>query len=163
MPKRPGLPQKRNTIKITWQQILCLIERRNRIPGQHFRDDSQRREAWKINRSAIMKLQGQPLDIGEDTAAIQRSLYRNIWFDYFERPLAWFQYDMHEVLSGHPPEKRTLFFIESALYGKKYDSDVSEAPKNVVVYRNQKAYLIEKNLLNAAEKRILAAEKAKNE
>lgn len=129
MPKKPGLPKRRNTISITWQQILCLIERRNRIPGQHFRDDEQRREAWKNNKTMIMKLQGQPLDIGEDTVALQRSLKRNIWFDYFERPLAFFQYDRHEILTGHLPD-------------------------------DQREFLIEKGLLNAAEKRLLRSETA---
>jgi hypothetical protein len=163
MPKKPGLPQKRNTIAITYQQILCLIERKNRIPGQHFKSEIEREQAWKHNRAAIMKLQGQPLDIGEDTMALQRSLRRDVWFACFERPLAFYEYDMHEILTGHPPDKRTLFFIESTCCGVEYDADVDQAPPNATIYRNQKEYLIKNNLLNAAEKRLLKAEKAKNE
>ena len=109
-----------------------------------------------------MRLQGQPLEIGEATMALQRSLHRDVWFDYFERPLAWFEYDRHENLTGHY-DKRTLVFIERKLYGKTYDADADQAPQNATVYRNQKEYLIKNGLLNAAEKRLLMAEKAKNE
>ncbi len=151
MPRKPR--KKRSTIALTWQQILCLIERRNRIPGQHFRDESHRKDAWQNNKKAIMKLQSQPLFIGEDTAALQRSLKRDIWFAWFQRPLAWFQYDMHEVLRG-PYNTQTLFFIESMCCGVPYDAEISEAPKNVAIYRNQKEYLIKKNLLNPAEKAL---------
>ena len=158
MPKRPGLPQKRNTIAITYQQILCLIERRNRIPGQHFRDESHRKEAWRNNKKAIMALQGQPLDIGEDTVALQKALHRDVWFDYLERPLAFYEYDRHEVLTGHPLDKRTLVFIESTCCGVEYDADVDRLPSKMKIYRNQREYLIKNKLLNAAEKRILKGE-----
>jgi hypothetical protein len=161
MPKRPGLPQKRHTVSITYQQILCLIERKDRIPGHHFRDESHRKEAWRNNKKAIMALQGQPLDIGEDSVSLQKALHRNIWFAYFERPLAFYEYDMHEILTGHPPDKRTLVFIESTCCGVEYDADVDRLPSNLKIYRNQKEYLIKKNLLNTREKRLLKAEKAK--
>ena len=161
MPKRPGLPQKRNTIAITYQQILCLIERKDRIPGQHFKSEIEREQAWKHNRAAIMKLQGQRLDIGVDTVALQKALHRDIWFAYFERPQAWFQCDMHEILNGYPPDKRTLLFIESVCCGVEYEAEIDRFPSKMKIYRNQKDYLIENNLLNAAEKRILRAEKAK--
>jgi hypothetical protein len=152
MPRKPGLPKRKNTTALTWQKTLGLIQPIC-ISTFRFKNDEERREAWRHNKAAIMALQGKPLDIGTDSAALQRSLHRKIWFDYFKRPGAWFEYDRHEVLTGHPPDKRTLFF----------DADVDQAPKNAVIYEDQKQYLIENNLLNAAEKRILRAEKAKNE
>jgi hypothetical protein len=149
MPRKPR--KKRNKTALTWQKTLGLIQS---IPIStfKFKNDEERREAWRHNKAAIMALQGKPLDIGTDSAALQRSLHRKIWFDYFIRPMAWFEYDRHEILTGHP-DKRTLFF----------DADVDQAPKNAVIYEDQKQYLIANNLLNAAEKRLLRAEKAKNE
>ena len=151
MPRKPGLPKRKNTISLTYQKTLGLIQSIC-ISTFKFKNDEERQEAWEKNRQKIMALQGKPLDIGTDSAALQRSLHRKIWFDYFTRPQAWFEYDRHEVLTGHP-DKRTLFF----------DADVDQAPKNAVIYEDQKQYLIENNLLNAAEKRILRAKKAKNE
>ena len=144
---------------MTYQQILCLIERKNRIPGQHFRDENHRKEAWRNNKSAIMALQGQPLEVGKDSAALQQALHRDIWFQYFERPMAFYEYDMGEVFTGHP-DKRTLVFIESTCCGIEYEADVDQAPPNAVIFKNQKEYLVENNLLNPAEMRLLRAEKA---
>jgi hypothetical protein len=137
MPRKPGLPKRKNTIALTWQKTLGLIQPIC-ISTFKFKNEQERREAWRHNKAAIMALQGKTLDIGTDSAALQRSLHRKIWFDYFTRPQAWFEYDRHEVLTGHP-DKRTLFF----------DAD-----------EDQKQYLIENNLLNAAEKRLLKAENA---
>ena len=146
MPRKPR--KKRNYIALTYQKILGLIQTIC-ISTFRFENDLERREAWKNNKSAILKLQGQVIDIGEDSSALQKALHRDVWLDYFTRPMAWFEYDRHEVLTGHP-DKRTLFF----------DADADQAPKNAVIYKNQKEYLIKNGLLNAAEKRLLKAENA---
>ena len=158
MPRKPR--KRRGTTAMTYQQILCLIERKNRIPGQHFRDENHRKEAWRNNKSAIMALQGQPLEVGKDSAALQQALHRDIWFQYFERPMAFYEYDRCEILGGHP-DKRTLFFIERTCCGVEYDAEIDQAPKNAVIYKNEKEYLIKNDLLNAAEKQLLKAENAK--
>ena len=143
---------------MTWQQTLGLIKT---IPISTFRfkNDSERQEAWQKNKSAIMALQGKPLDIGKDSADLHRILKRDLWFDYFQRPEAFYEYDRHENLRG-PYDKRTLFFIESTCCGVEYDADANQAPENATVYRNQKEYLIKNGLLNSHEKAILKAEKA---
>jgi hypothetical protein len=123
-----------------------------------------------------MKLQGQPLDIGEDTVALQKALHRDIWFDYFERPLAFYEYDRGEVFAGCTNKTtmgfkgyNTLDFGLSAYCSPEerevYDLFGCSYPKaeNAIIYNDQKNYLIENNLLNEAEKRLLRAEKAKNE
>ena len=149
MPRKPGLPKRKTTIALTWQKTLGLIQPIC-ISTFRFKNDEERREAWKNNKSAILKLQGQVIDIGTDSVALQRSLRRDVWFHYFTRPKAFYEYDRHEVLTGHPPDKRTLFF----------DADADEAPKNATIYQNQKDYLIKNGLLNSREKAILRAEKA---
>ena len=151
MPRKPGLPKRKNTTALTYQKTLGLIQPIC-ISTFKFKNDEERRKAWKNSKSAILKLQGQVIDIGEDSSALQKALHRDVWLDYFTRPMAWFQYDRHEILTGHP-DKRTLVF----------DVDADQAPKNAAIYEDQKHYLIANNLLNAAEKRILKAEKAKNE
>jgi hypothetical protein len=173
MPKRPGLPQKRNTLAITYQQILCLIERRNRIPGKHFRDESHRKEAWRNNKKAIMALQAKSLDIGEDSVSLQKALHRDVFFAYFERPLAFYEYDRSEILTGCTnkltigfKDYNTLPFGQTA-YCSPEEKEVyalfgCQHPKaeNAIIYNDQKQYLIENNLLNAAEKAILKGENA---
>ena len=174
MPRKPR--KKRNYIAITYQQILCLIEHRNRIPGQHFRDGEGRREAWENNKAAIMALQGQPLDIGEDSSALQRCLKRKIWFAFFERPRAFYEFDRGEVFAGCTKKTtlgfkdyNTLDFGLSAYCSPEerevYDLFGCSYPKaeNAIIFETQKKYLIKKGLLNSREKAILKAEKAKNE
>ena len=174
MPRKPGLPQKRNVIAITWQQTLGFIQT---IPIStfKFKNGEQRREAWENNRAAIMKLQGQPLDIGEDTVALQRSLHRDVWFRFFERPRAFYEYDRGEVFAGCT-NKTTLGFKDylTLSFGliccspeekEVYDLFGCQYPKaeNAIIYEDQKEYLIKNDLLNVREKAILRAGKAKNE
>lgn len=170
MPRKPT--KKRNTIKITYQQILCLIERRNRIPGNHFKDEIEREAAWKTNKKAIMALQGRTLEI--EGYPLRQVLRRDIWFSFFERPFIWWQYDRGEILTGCInkltlgfKDYNTLDFGLSAYCSPEekevYDLFGCSYPRaeNAIIYEDQKHYLIANNLLNSREKAILRAEKAK--
>jgi hypothetical protein len=173
MPRKPGLPKRKTTIALTWQKTLGLIQPIC-ISTFKFKNDEERRKAWRHNKAAIMALQGKPLDIGEDSSALQRSLKRDVWFTFFERPKAFYEYDRGEILTGCTnkltigfkdyltldfglsaycsPEEKEVY----ALFGCSYPK-----AENAIIYEDQKEYLIKNKLLNAAEKAALRAEKAK--
>ena len=172
MPKKPLKSKRRATIDITWQQVLALISS-DLLSRMFFRDKEQRGEAWQNNKKAIMALQGKPLEVKE-YPAIQKVLKRKVWFDFFERPKAFFEYDRGEVFAGCTKDT-TLSFkdyltLPFGLSGycspeerEVYDLFGCQYPRaeNAIIYEDQKEYLIKNNLLNSREKAILRAEEAK--
>ncbi|MCK4487444.1 MAG: hypothetical protein KAU38_11880 [Desulfobacterales bacterium] len=109
MPRKPGLPKKRSTVSLSWQQTLGLIQP---IPISVFRfkNDEERREAWENNRVAIMELQGKKFP----DERYGKPLRRDCWFDFFERPEAFYRYDLKENCCGKP-ENQKEFLIKKNL------------------------------------------------
>ena len=141
MPRKPLRSKKRQTTNLTEFQIIELILYQG-FSGPQFKTERTRRQAWETNKNFILDLQGQK---------IKNFPLSKIYFDYFERPAAFYQYDMNEIGTGNP-DQRTLCFEDR---GCMFFAGRTWPLGSSIVYENQKEYLIKKNLLNDAEKKIL--------
>jgi hypothetical protein len=154
MPYRPKKAiQLKNEAGITGLELENLILGFNILDGDEpFKNENHRRNTWNKHRNYIMSLQGKPCQ-GQAFG-----LSQGVYFGFFERPAAWWDYEAPEprrLLSGDPkgalPEKGLLkgkprFFKDYQTY-------------QTLIYETEKQYLIRLNLLNDVEKRLFAEEK----
>jgi len=101
MPNKPArAKQRRHVNTMTDAQLEHLLFGWNMLDGdQGFHTEEERRECWSHNREYIMGLQG--LQGQGKSMELERGLY----FDFFTRPDAWWDYDAPELrrlLSGDP-------------------------------------------------------------
>lgn len=133
---------KKNPItNLTRNQILHLIQAYTHF-GPAFPDKETRERAWKENKVYILSLQGKPI--------VDYSL-RSEWFCLYERPSAYYEYDLGYVGTGHQKEC-TLAFENT---GPMYSFGMTTPAPKCKIYSDQQEFLTKNNLLNAAEKRLI--------
>jgi hypothetical protein len=117
-----------------------------------FKPSAPDAELWAIYGKAVMQLQGQPCG-----NLVPWHAHKETFFDYFTRPALWWTCgegvaEPRRLLSGDP---------SYAISERGYSFGLPIWFKTMghpCVYETEKEYLIRRNLLTAAEKRLLSDE-----
>ncbi len=155
MPRRPVRPIQRRIdgSLLTGREMEHLILGFEILDEKEapFNSDKQRRRCWKKHRNHILALQGQKAQ-GESFG-----LSSGVYFDFFTRPAAWWDYDTPEprrLLKGDPadalPEHGYLKGVPvnhrsfEARQEKKYESEVEYLQRHGFLTDTEKEVLKKK-------------------